>query len=339
VKWLVTIFVWAVVLTLFLVFFGPIKFVLLNLLGAAAVAAALRPLLRFASGPHWLRGAVVGLLFAGLIVCALIGLVWLLKTPIENELHQWPFLRDRVDQFLAHWSTRLDLSEPLTLSSMKTRIVYFMTGGTATQILGRTADITFNVGLTLALVIIGMVYLLIERKRSLLGPVIEMLPEHRRPQVERALEASEFRLRWWFIGLVISMTSIGVLSWLGYWIVGLNFAVPLALFAGFAEVVPNIGALTAFALAMIVASTQSTGVLIGVLVIHSITLFLEAHVVQPLIMRGAVDVPPVITLFTIVLWSDIFGFGGLLLALPIDLIIWSFAESFLALPERKSRPP
>jgi predicted PurR-regulated permease PerM len=345
VKWLVSIFVWAVAITLFLVFFEPVKFVLLNLIGAAALAAALRPLARFGRGPHWLRGAIVGLLFGILIILVLIGLVWLLKKPVEDELKQWPQLRDRVDQFLANWSARIDLPEPLSLSSLKARMISFMTGGTATHLLGRTADVTINVAITITLVIVGMIYLLIERKHALLGPVILMLPQHRRPQLRRALQACEFRLRWWFVGLAISMSVIGVLSWIGYRIVGLNFAVPLALFAGFAEIVPNIGALTAFALAMIVAATQSPAVLVGTFVVHSITLFLEAHVIQPLIMRGAVDVPPVITLFTIVLWSNIFGFGGLLLALPIDLIIWSVAESFLApqptseIPSRERSPP
>jgi predicted PurR-regulated permease PerM len=42
-----------------------------------------------------------------------------------------------------------------------------------------------------------------------------------------------------------------------------------------------------------------------------------------------VRVPPIVTLFTIVLWGEIFGIGGLLLALPINLVLWTMAEHFI----------
>ncbi len=343
--WLGTIFVWALIATLFFFFFGSIRMVLLDFIGAAAIASARAPLTHWRRGPQWFRGAVVGILFIVLLAAILSGLGWLLQAPIHNEFAQWPQLRDNINSLLTGWSERLGLAEPLTLQSLFSRIAVFITGANAGHLIGRTADIAINVGITLALVFIGMIYLLIEPDGHLVNPILRMLPEQRRSDLRGTLDAIEFRLRWWLIGVVISMTIIGSLSWVGYYFVGLRFALPLAIFAGIAEIVPNIGALTAFAVAVVVAATQSSGVVIGVIVVHSITLFLEAHVIQPLVMRGAVKVPPIITIFTVVLWAEVFGFGGLLLALPIDLILWIAAENFILHdrsaipPKRRSKPP
>ena len=49
----------------------------------------------------------------------------------------------------------------------------------------------------------------------------------------------------------------------------------------------------------------------------------------PLIMRQAVHMPPIVTLFSLVLWGQVFGLAGLLLAIPINLVIWNFASTFL----------
>jgi predicted PurR-regulated permease PerM len=166
-----------------------------------------------------------------------------------------------------------------------------------------------------------------------------MLPAARGASLRLGLNDLQWKMRWWLIGVLISMGIIGALSWVGYWLVGLQFALPLAIFAGLAEIVPNIGALTAFGVALVVGATQGTGVLVGVIVVHSITLTIEAHFIMPVVMRGAVNLPPLVTIFTVVLWSEVLGFGGLLMAVPLDLLIWTMAEHFLLRPARPDKPP
>ncbi len=137
------------------------------------------------------------------------------------------------------------------------------------------------------------------------------------------------QLRWWALGTAFSMVVIGPAFGLGLWIVGLEFALPLALFAALAQSVPTFGPMVTLLLALLVAATQSLTQVVGVIAVYVIIQSLESYVLTPLVMRQAVKIPPIVTLFTIILWGNIFGLAGLILAIPIDLTIWAFLKHHL----------
>ena len=56
---------------------------------------------------------------------------------------------------------------------------------------------------------------------------------------------------------------------------------------------------------------------------------IESWVLLPLMMKRAVRIPPLVTLFMIVLWARLFGVPGLILAIPIDLTRWTFLDRFV----------
>ena len=56
---------------------------------------------------------------------------------------------------------------------------------------------------------------------------------------------------------------------------------------------------------------------------------LESNVLIPIVMKRAVDIPPAVSLFTLILWGKILGVSGLLLAIPIDLVIWNLLKHFV----------
>lgn len=357
---LAAIFLWGLFVALCLFFFGAFKLVLLNLLAAVAVACMLRPIVDRLPGPHWARGAIVGLGFILLVATILAGIGWLLASPIEREMRGWPQIKQHINHMVEPLGHRVGL-EGLTTDSIIRQFTIFAIGGegassesgsaalggakgatggashdgtaptavAAGRVFSRTADIAIMIGVSLALIFIGNIYLLVEPRGRLSEPIMGMLGQRRRADFGGFVVDIEPRLRWWLLGVFISMTLIGVLSGIGYKLVGLNFAIPLAVFAGVCEIVPNIGAITATIVAALVAATQGTGVLIGVLVVHSLTLFIESHVIIPLVMRRAVRIPPVVTIFTIIFWAEVLGFGGLLLAIPLDLVAWTAIDRFL----------
>jgi predicted PurR-regulated permease PerM len=155
-----------------------------------------------------------------------------------------------------------------------------------------------------------------------------MLPERRQSAALAMLCDLEPKLRWWLIGTMISMMAVGVLSWLGFMAIGLRFAATLAILMALAEIVPNIGPAVGFLIALMVALAQGKGQVFGVIGVWCVIQVAESYVLQPLIMKRAVKVPPVVTLFTVVLWGKVLGVGGLLLAIPIDLVVWSAAVHF-----------
>ena len=142
-----------------------------------------------------------------------------------------------------------------------------------------------------------------------------------------AMTDLEPRYRAWAVGTLTGMGVVFCASSIGYSLIGLKMAIPLALLAGFAEIVPTVGPAIACVIAALFAGATQSGTAAGlVLLVWGCIQALEAYVILPLIMKGAVNVHPAITLFTVVLWGKIFGVAGLMLAIPINLTIWTLLD-------------
>jgi predicted PurR-regulated permease PerM len=335
VKRLVTIFVWAVIIVLVLRFFEPVRMILLGLLAASCMSSALRPLRRSIPGPRWLGGIIVGftpiLVVGGLITL----LTWLLAPRIRHEFEQWPQYKQRLDGLLEMWSERFGLEESIDVQTLLANLGQVVGGG---GIFTATMNVIVGLVIALAFIFIGAIYLLAEPPRRLMDPTTRLLPKHRQPQFKKAIRDLEPRLRWWLIGSLFSMTVVGVASFIGYSSIGLQPTLPLALLAAFSEIVPTVGPIFAFLIALLFAAAQEDTPIVGVLIVYAIIQTIEAYILTPLVMKKAVHIPPVVTLFTIVLWGQVFGPAGLLLAIPINLTLWSFAENFLMEQEPAAEP-
>lgn len=332
VRTLLPIFVWAVAILLFFRFFHAFKLILLGFLAAASLAAALRPLVRIAPGPRSVKASLIGIAPPILLLALAILAIWQMAEPIQRQVRSWPAVEQRVNTVLATWSKRFGADKPVQLQDVAVQLSEMMTGASGVKVITATTNIFSGLALALAFVFIGSIYLLVDPPDRLLSPLLQMLPRRRRPQVIAAVKALGPQLRWWLIGTMISIATIGVASWIGYTLVGLEFALPLALLAGLGEAIPTVGPLVTYVIALLFAATQGTGTVIGVTVVYLIVQVVESYILIPMVMKKAVDMPPVVTLFTLVLWGVVFGLPGLLLAIPINLVIWSFARHLLIHP-------
>ncbi|MBI2206510.1 MAG: AI-2E family transporter [Candidatus Rokubacteria bacterium] len=331
---LVSVVVWLVALMLFLYFFAAGRILLLGLLAAGIVAATLKPIADRVPGPRWVGALLAGLGFIVLTVGLVALLSWRLTGAVEQQIAQWPELREQLNGLLARWSGRFGLEQPVTVQTLVQEISGFVSGTTLQQVGTRAAGIVSAVGLGLAFAFVGSIYLLAEPAERLLRPVERLLPARRHAALRGAVADLEPRLRWWFLGTLASMLIVGAASWIGYTIAGVRFALPLALLAAAFEIVPTIGPLIAFAVAALVAATQSATQVVAELVVYAIVQLLESYVILPLIMERAVRIPPIVTLATVILWGNVFGPAGLLLALPLDLLVWTVLDRFVAGTER-----
>ena len=131
----------------------------------------------------------------------------------------------------------------------------------------------------------------------------------------------EKRLGSWVNGEIMLMTSIGLLSFLGYIGLGLNYALPLALVAGLLEVVPTAGPIISTLLAGLVGLTMSPLTAVFALIWGIIVQQLENNFIVPKIMSATVGIHPIVTILTIATGAKLGGIGGALLAVPIYLTI------------------
>lgn len=334
---LATVAVWLVALYLFLHFFSAGRILLLGLLAASIVAATLKPVADRVPGPRWVGAIVAGLSLIVLAATLAALLSWRLASAIEEQVAQWPEIREQLNAVLARWGSRFGLGDPVTVQTLVQEISGLLSGTTIQEFGSRAAGIISTLGLGLAFAFIGSIYLLAEPADRLLRPLGRIVPPHRHAALVGAITDLEPRLRWWCLGTLSSMLIVGVASWIGYSVVGLRFAAPLALLAAAFEIVPTIGPLFAFGLATLVAVTQGPRQLAGAVVVYAIVQLLESYVVLPLVMDRAVRIPPIVTLATVILWGNVFGPAGLLFALPLDLVAWTILDRFVARGELEPR--
>lgn len=174
-------------------------------------------------------------------------------------------------------------------------------------------------------------YLLLEKKNfSKYG--YDFFGEIGKEKMLNIIGQLELRLGSWVNAEILLMTIIGVLSYIGYTILGLRYAVPLAIFAGLLEAVPSIGPTVATALAALVGFTISplTGVL--AIIVGTLIQQLENNIIVPRIMKKTVGFNPLVTILLIASGAKLGGVIGAILALPLFL---TFETIFKVLIEKK----
>ncbi|WP_025414995.1 AI-2E family transporter [Gemmatirosa kalamazoonensis] len=128
-------------------------------------------------------------------------------------------------------------------------------------------------------------------------------------------------LRRWLVTQLIAMLTIGVVSTVTLLVLGVKAAVALGVIAGLLEFVPTIGpilsAVPAIAMGFLDSPEKALTVGLAYLVIQQ----LEGHVLIPMLMKEGMDLPPALTIVTQGVMALLFGFLGLMVAVPLLAVV------------------
>lgn len=128
-------------------------------------------------------------------------------------------------------------------------------------------------------------------------------------------------LRHWLLGQLVVMATVGVLSGIGLWALGIEAAFALGLAGGLLTFIPYVGAVTAAFPATLVALTQGPGYAGSVVLMYMGVHFVEGNFVTPLVQAEATSLPPVLALLSTVAITILFGPAAVLLAAPLTLFL------------------
>jgi predicted PurR-regulated permease PerM len=190
------------------------------------------------------------------------------------------------------------------------------------------------VGMTLAdllitlVSILALVFFWLTERARLQRFALALVPAERRGGAREAWNEIELRLGSWVRGQLILMASVGVMTTVAYFLIGLEGALLLGLIAALTEAIPLIGPAIGAVPALIVAAATGqleTVVLVGLVYvgIHVI----EGNVLVPLVMRNTIGIPPFVVLASILAGAQIGGLVGAFVAVPA-------AASLLVILER-----
>jgi len=156
--------------------------------------------------------------------------------------------------------------------------------------------------------------------------LLQLIPKQAEPRAREVLEGVDSKLRAFLLGISCSMCLNGLLTFVGLWWLGIPFAVPFALLAGLLSFVPNFGPILAGLPAVLIGFAESPTRAFYVVLVFLLVQNLDGFVFTPLIQKRATAVPPVLVITSQALLGILFGFLGLLLAVPLVAVLFELVK-------------
>lgn len=177
-------------------------------------------------------------------------------------------------------------------------------------------------------VLIFAFYLLLSRNKldSQLG---SFFGEDYKKKAGRLIDMLERRLGGWARGELALMALVGIFSYIGLLILGIPFALPLAILAGLFEIIPYLGPILAGIPAVIIGLSLSPLMGLAVLALYFLIQQVENYVFVPKVMEKSAGVNPIITLVALVIGLKIAGVIGAVISIPIVITIQLLSEEYL----------
>ncbi|HLQ82447.1 MAG TPA: AI-2E family transporter [Pseudogracilibacillus sp.] len=145
---------------------------------------------------------------------------------------------------------------------------------------------------------------------------IQLLPPKFRNDVEKILNNMDKQVGAYIQGQIIVAIVIGVLLYIGYLIIGLEYAIILAIIAALTSVVPYIGPMIAITPAIVIAIVDSPFMILKLAIVWAAVQFLEGNFVSPNVMGRTMQIHPLTIIFVLLIGGNLFGVFGVILGIP-----------------------
>lgn len=329
-----------------LVFYAiyQVKEVVLIVLASIVIATAVEPLTRRLLKIGIPRVVSVIFLFLALIT-AFIVFFYFFIPPLLDEVSTFISSVPKYLGFIDGLDTVLDnlfgaqnvvgdLSRNLNAGDVFTNLkgtIFSVTGGAF-----QTINFLFGGATQFILVLVISFYLSVQ-ERGIENFLRIVTPSKHERYVLDLWERSQRKISLWMQGQLLLGLLIGVLTYLGLTILGVPYALLLAVISGLFEIIPVFGPIMGATPAVLVAFAQG-GATLGFMVVgfYIIIQQFENHLIYPLVVRKVTGVPPLLVIISLIVGWKLAGFMGVLLAVPISSALVEFASD---LEKRKQPTP
>jgi predicted PurR-regulated permease PerM len=150
-----------------------------------------------------------------------------------------------------------------------------------------------------------------------------LLPRRVAPTAKKLANETDSVLGAFLRGQFYVMLGLGIIYSLGLWLIGLNLAITIGMMAGLVSFVPYLGSIVGIAAACIAALLQFQDVmyLIPVAIVFIVGQSIESMLLTPWLVGNRIGLHPVAVIFAVLAGGKLFGFLGILLALPVASVV------------------
>lgn len=318
-----------VVVGLILWFLYGIRGVLAVLLVSLIFASAIDP---WVSGMHR-RGVpralailLILILVLGIVSLVLVLLVPALVTEVRDVAQSFPSLYERLSKTAAFDQF---VSQPQIVEGIKKSLESFdqalvrITGPIFSGLSSAVGGLVSFIG-----IVVLTFYLSLEENgiRKFFAAVV---PARYQPYLARVTNRIQERMGLWLRGQLVLSLIIGSLSFIALWVLGVKFALLLALVAGITELVPIAGPIIGAIPAVFFALTDSPLKALAVAVVYLVIQQLENNLIVPRVMAKATGLNPIVVILVMLTGAKLAGITGVILAVPVTLIVSALLQDFL----------
>jgi predicted PurR-regulated permease PerM len=301
-------------------------------LTAFILAYALRPVCLWLERHRLPRAAAAGIaMIVGLVVVFLILTLFitLLKTEIPLIREQFPSWIQNTQAWLGPKLSELNINVDWgTLKSSATQKITTHLNDNSDALMSSTLETVLMSGSSViagfvnaVLILFVMFYLLIDWNHFF-KLIRTIVPVRAQETIHHLAMHADGLLSQYLRGMLIVISIMSVFYSVGLSVIGIKGAAALGVFTALMIVIPYIGITVGFTLAVLAALLQfgPSDAIIGVLVLYGLGQFIEGFFLTPRLVGERIGLHPVAVLFALLLFGKLFGFFGVLLALPISAV-------------------
>jgi len=323
-----------ILIILLFVFLYMLRDLVLVLLTAVVIASSVEPATRWLGRykiPRIPAVLLIYLLVAGIFV----GLLYLFIPPILNEtsslVSSAPKYLESIkiyspinnlgisgaDNFVGGISNSLSLKD--LVNGIQDAAASFSGGAF------QTVSLIFGGVFSFILIIIISFYFSVQ-KNGIENFLQIITPVKHERYIINLWRRTQTKIGKWMQGQLLLGVLIGILVYLGLTVLGVEYALILALLAAIAELIPVFGPILAAVPAVILGFTDSVALGFMVIGFYVIIQQFENHLIYPLVVRKVVGVPPLLVILALIIGAKLAGFLGIILSVPIAAAIMEFTD-------------
>ncbi|UEG58312.1 AI-2E family transporter [Bacillus sp. BC1-43] len=262
------------------------------------------------------------LLVIGLITITIVSIIPFLKEQIMSLIDNIPRYVDIVENqtkqligsnFVnqAQQTTNINISDLATKVSDQAATIVNSTFTGVGNFIGALTEIIISI-----VTVPFILFYLLKDGKKLPVYILKFVPTQLKEQTYTVLSEMNHRLSSYIRGQIIVSFCIGFLLFIGYLIIGLDYASLLAVIAACTSIVPYLGPTIAITPAIIIAIVTSLLMLLKLVIVWTIVQLIEGKLISPQIMGKNLHIHPITIIFLLLTAGKLFGVVGIILAIP-----------------------
>ena len=262
------------------------------------------------------------LLVIGLITITIVSIIPFLKEQIMSLIDNIPryvdVVEDQTKQLIgsnfvnqAQQTTNINISDLATKVSDQAATIVNSTFTGVGNFIGALTEIIISI-----VTVPFILFYLLKDGKKLPVYILKFVPTQLKEQTYTVLSEMNHRLSSYIRGQIIVSFCIGFLLFIGYLIIGLDYASLLAVIAACTSIVPYLGPTIAITPAIIIAIVTSPLMLLKLVIVWTIVQLIEGKLISPQIMGKNLHIHPITIIFLLLTAGKLFGVVGIILAIP-----------------------